>query len=247
MTCSFAWLGLPVNASGQGSGVDKLLLFVHLLMFALFTGWFIYFVYVVIRYNKKRHPKADYHGVRGHLSTYLEGGVALIEAALLLLLALPVWSRTVEHFPDKKDSTVIHVIGQQFQWNVWYPAANGEFVKADPAWVTPSNPMGFDTNDVNFKGNFLVNGEFTVPVGKPVLVYLSSLDVIHSFACRPMRAMQDAIPGMMIPLHFTPQETGTYLVNCAQLCGSGHYTMKATLHVVSPAEYQAWYAKGGKL
>jgi cytochrome c oxidase subunit 2 len=51
---------------------------------------------------------------------------------------------------------------------------------------------------------------------------------------------------MVIPLHFTPKLPGTYLINCAQLCGSGHYSMRATLKVVSDADYQKWVASKSK-
>ena len=58
--------------------------------------------------------------------------------------------------------------------------------------------------------------------------------------------MQDAIPGMSIPLHFTPAELGTYQINCAQLCGSGHYSMRGTVKVVPQAEYDKWVAEKTK-
>jgi len=232
-----------MNASGQGAGVDHLILGVHILMFALFAGWLSYFIYVLVRFNKKRNPKADYTGVTNHASTWVEGIVALIEAALLVGLALPLWSKTVDQFPSKDTATVIHVIAQQFQWNAWYPGTNGVFVKADRKLVAGDNPFGFDKTDPAYKYNFVVGkADFVLPVGKPVIAYISSLDVIHSFACRPMRAMQDAIPGMMVPLHFTPEKTGTYLINCAQLCGAGHYAMRGTIKIVSPEDYQKWVA-----
>lgn len=242
MNISLAFLGLPINASAQGADVDRLIIAVHGLMVVLFVGWFSYFLYVLFRFNKKRNPKADYKGVTGHASTYVEGLVALIEAGLLVGLALPVWSRTVDHFPGEKESTVIRLVAQQFRWNGWYPGTNGVFVKADPKLMTGENPFGFEKTDPNFKSNFVIPTDLVVPSGKPVIAYISSLDVIHSFACRPLRAMQDAIPGMVIPVHFTPKLTGTYLINCAQLCGSGHYTMRGTIKVVTPEEYQKWVA-----
>jgi cytochrome c oxidase subunit 2 len=237
----FAYLGLPINASAQ-EDVDRLILFVHILMFALFVGWFIYFVSVLIRCNKKRNPKADYKGFTGHVSSYIEGIVALIEAVLLIGLALPVWSRTVAQFPNEKDSTVIHLIAKQFQWNAWYPSPEGKFVKADPKFVTGDDPFGFDKSDPNFKNNFVVPTDFKLPVGKPVIAYISSQDVIHSFSCRPLRTMQDAIPGMVFPAHFTPMKIGTYMINCAQLCGSGHSAMRGTIQIVSEEDYKKWIA-----
>ena len=75
---------------------------------------------------------------------------------------------------------------------------------------------------------------------------ITSLDVIHSFAIRPMRVTQDAIPGMMIPIHFKPIRTGTNMINCVQLCGNSHYAMKGTLAVVSPEQFDAWLKSKSK-
>ena len=55
-----------------------------------------------------------------------------------------------------------------------------------------------------------------------------------------MRIAQDAIPGPIIPMWFKPIKPGTYEMVCGQLCGLGHYSMKGTLVVDTPADYQAW-------
>jgi cytochrome c oxidase subunit 2 len=233
---------MPIDASGTGAGVDRLIIFVHALMGALFIGWVGYFIYVLFRFHKSRNPKADYKGVTNHASSYLEGVVALIEAVLLIGFAIPIWAHAVDQFPNAKDSTVIKVIAQQFQWNGWYPDTNGVFAAASQKFVSGDNPFGLDKDDPHYKSNFIVSKDLVVPVDKPVIAYISSLDVIHCFAVRPMRVTQDAIPGMVIPAHFTPVKTGTYMINCAQLCGAGHYTMKGTVKVVSADDYAKWVA-----
>jgi cytochrome c oxidase subunit 2 len=234
---------MPPDLSGQGAGVDRLIYLVHYLMGALFVGWVGYFFYVLFRFHKSRNPKADYHGVQHHASTWLEGAVAIVEGVLLLGFAIPLWAKAVEKFPGEKDSTVIRVIAQQFQWNGWYPNASNVFVKADRKLVSGENPFGWDKSDPNFKSNFRVLGELVVPVHKPVICYVSSLDVIHCFAIRPMRVTQDAIPGMSVPAWFQPEKEGTYQINCAQLCGNGHYAMRGTVKVVSQKDYDTWSAK----
>jgi cytochrome c oxidase subunit 2 len=233
-------LGISQNASADKGQVDQLIFFVHILMVTLFVGWFCYFMLVMFKFNKKRNPKADYVGVKSHLSSGIEGAVALIEAALLIGLAIPIWAKTVESFPKGPDVVNIKVIGQQFQWNAWYPGTNGVFVKQDEKLASGTNPFGFDTNDAHYKENFVVSKDIYVPVNKPVVAYVSSLDVIHSFAIRPMRVTQDAVPGMSIPAWFKPVKEGSYLINCAQLCGSSHYAMRGYLHVVSQVEYDKW-------
>jgi len=80
-----------------------------------------------------------------------------------------------------------------------------------------------------------------LPVNKPAILYISSMDVIHSFKVFPMRVNQDAIPGMSIPVHFKPTRVGTYPINCAQLCGVGHASMKGTLRVLSQVDFNTWF------
>jgi len=236
-------LGLPIDASGQGAGIDDLNIYVHILMFALFVGWLAYFIYVIFRFQKKNHPKADYIGARSHASTYLEGAVALVEGVLLIGFAIPLWAGAVRDFPSEKDSTVINLVAKQFQWTGWYPGTNGMFVKADQKFFSGDNIFGWDKNDPNYKANFTATTDLVVPVNKPVIAYISSQDVIHCFAVKPMRVTQDAIPGMRIPAWFKPVKEGTYMINCAQLCGNGHYSMRGTIKVVSQSEYDAWVAK----
>src|SRR6478609_10825699 len=129
-------LGLPPLASEHGADVDKLILYVHWLMAALFVGWLAYFLYVIFRFRRSRHPKADYTGVTSHATSWIEGAVALVEAILLLGFAVPLWSKAVDRFPSEKESTVIRVMAQQFLWNARYPGADGEFGKADLKFVS---------------------------------------------------------------------------------------------------------------
>jgi cytochrome c oxidase subunit 2 len=238
------YLGLPVDVSGQGAGVDDLIFWVHLLMAILFVAWIAYFFLVLIKFNKKANPKADYVGVQSHASTYAEILVAIIEGALLIGLAIPLWAHAVDEFPKGKDVTTVKVIAEQFLWNAWYPGTNGVFVNQDMKFVTSDNPYGFDKKDPNYKYNFTISrADIWVPVDKPVIFNITSKDVIHCFTIKVMRVTQDAIPGMSIPAWFKPVVKGTYQINCAQLCGIGHYAMRGTLKVVSQEEYNAWIAK----
>lgn len=234
-------LGLPVLASQQGRQVDDLIIYVHWLMFVLFVGWLSYFAYALFRFNRKRHPKADYFGVRNHASNYIEVAVALVEALLLVGLAVPLWAKAVDKFPAAKDSTVIQIVAQQFAWNVRYPGKDGVFGKQDMRWVTPDNVFGVDPNDPHGKDDIQTLNMVHVVVNKPVIIYISSKDVIHSFKCIAMRVTQDAIPGMRVPIHFTPTKQGIYQINCAQLCGNGHSGMTGgRLIVQSQAAFDKW-------
>src|SRR6266513_3019990 len=90
------------------------------------------------------------------------------------------------------------------------------------------------------KDDIVVPGELHVPLNRSVIIELSSKDVIHNFCLPHMRIAQDAIPGSIIPMWFKPIKTGTYEVICGQLCGLGHYSMKGSVVVDTPEDYQAW-------
>ncbi len=235
------FLNLPVVASENGLGVDKLIVYIHWLMIALFIGWLAYFAFVLYRFHRKRNPKGDYQGVKNHASSYLELTVAGIEACLLIFVALPLWRAHAGEFPKEGESTVVQVVAQQFAWNFRYPGADGVFGKQDMKLVTPENIFGIDPNDPAGKDDVSVLNEFHAPVNKPVIAYISSKDVIHSFRVMAMRVTQDAIPGMRIPIWFKPTKEGRYQVHCAQLCGNGHAAMASGLLVVEDAkQFDSW-------
>ena len=79
-----------------------------------------------------------------------------------------------------------------------------------------------------------------LPVGRPVIVDVASKDVIHNLALVPMRAAQDATPGVKSHMWFKPTKEGTWDIICGQLCGPGHAQMKAILEVVPAADYDTW-------
>jgi cytochrome c oxidase subunit 2 len=238
-------LGLPPLASEHGGEVDKLILYVHLVMGALFVGWLAFFIYTLFRFRQSRNPKASYSGVTSHASTWIELAVAFVEAVLLIGFAVPLWAKVADKFPAEKDSTVIRIVAEQFFWNALYAGADGIFGKQDLSLVTAANPLGVDKNDPNAKDDFVsfVRGDVVVPVNKPVIAHVTSKDVIHSFKVNPLRITQDAIPGLSIPVHFTPTREGNYLINCAQLCGNSHAVMKGYVRVVSQEKYDQWAAE----
>ncbi len=138
------FLGLPIDASAQGPGIDNLLVMVHWLMFVLFIGWLSYFIFILIRFRQSRSPNADYHGVKGHFSSYVEVGVALTEVVLLVGFAFPVWATRVNKIPDEKDATLVRMVAEQFAWNVHYPGPDGIFGRSDINLVSSDNPLGLD-------------------------------------------------------------------------------------------------------
>src|SRR5437763_77567 len=167
-------LGLPILASEHGKDVDNLIIYVHWLMIVLFVGWLAYFAYALFRFHHSRNPKADYVGVKNHASNYIEGAVAIVEGVLLIGIAVPLWAKAVDKVPKESESTVIQVVGKQFNWNARYAGKDGAFGKQDMRFVKSDNIFGVDPSDPRGKDDVQVPNEFHVTVNKPVICYISS-------------------------------------------------------------------------
>ena len=111
-------------------------------MAALFVGWSAFFIYVLVRFRRGRHPVADHEGVKSGISTHLEFAVVLIEAVLLVGFAIPRWAKRVNQCPETKDAILVHAIGQQFNWNYHLPGPDGQFGRRDIGLLSNSNQLG---------------------------------------------------------------------------------------------------------
>lgn len=234
------WFGITQNASEHGGLVDHMLGFVHWFMLFLFIGWSIFLIIAFTKFRQSKNPKADYHGVRGHASTHIEIGVVIVEAILLLGFAFPLWSRQADDFPTSPDTIKMRALGEKFLWNFQYPGSDLMLSTWDPRLITPANQVGRDLQDPNGKDDFVNPGTMKLPVNRPVIVDVASKDVIHNLAIVPMRAAQDACPGVKSHMWFKPVRTGTWDIICGQLCGPGHAQMKAVLEVVEGPEFDEW-------
>lgn len=234
------WLGMPVAASAHAAEADRIMVLVHWLIVALFVGWGLFFTYVLIRFRRSRNPRASYTGARGRYATVVEVGVLAAEIVLLAFFSIPFWSTNVDALPPERESTIVRVVAEQFSWNVHYPGPDGEFGHTDITLVDPDNPLGLDRRDPAAMDDITTINQMNLPVGRPVIIYLSSKDVIHSLGMPQMRVKQDAIPGIMQPVWFTPTETGRWEIVCSQLCGLAHYRMKATYTIQTEEQYAEW-------
>ena len=230
----------PIQASTHAAEVDQMTVLVHWLMLVLFVGWGLFFVFVLIRFSRSMNPKASYTGAKGKISKGLEVAVALIEVVLLVFYAIPAWAKRVKAFPSETEAVVVRVVAEQFAWNIHYPGPDGKFGRTDIKLVSADNPLGLDRKDPDAKDDITTINQLNLPTDRPVLVHLSSKDVIHSFGLYEMRVKQDAIPGMSIPVWFIPNRVGEYEIACSQLCGLGHYRMRGEYHVVDQAAWQLW-------
>lgn len=235
------YLGMPADISTHGHEIDFMMGLVHWLMLALFLVWAPYFIYTLYRFRASNNPTASYEGSKSKWSSYLEGGVVLAEAVLLVGFAIPVWGELKHDFPPEEKAIEVNVVAEQFNWNIHYPGPDGVFGERDPELVNvQTNPLGLNPEDPAAQDDITTINELHLPVNRPVIVNLTSKDVVHSFFLPALRIKQDVIPGLEIPVWFKPTETGEFEIACAQLCGNSHYRMQGYLTIHSPEDFEAW-------
>jgi cytochrome c oxidase subunit 2 len=248
---------MPLDASTHGAQLDSMNALVHWLMAVLFIGWGLYFIYVLFRFRSGRNPEASYEGSKSHFSTWIEVGVVLVEAIILIGFAIPAWARWVAPHAEEASPLEIRVVGEQFAWNIHYPGTDGVFGRRDPYRVAGgTNPLGLDSEDPASHDDIVSVNQLHLPVNRPITVLLSTKDVIHSFFLPVMRVKQDAIPGQEIPVRFTAKmatppelsfpacaaEKTCWEIACSQLCGLGHYRMRGFLTVHEDGGFEDWLA-----
>ncbi len=147
--------------------------------------------------------------MRGHATTHIEIGVVIVEAILLLGFAFPLWARAAPMtIPTGADVLKMRAVGEKFVWNFQYPGLDGTLGGMSLKYidVATRNVIGRDMKDPNGKDDFVKGGTMTIPVGRPVIVDVTSKDVIHNLCLTPMRMAQDATPGVRGPLLVQPDQ-----------------------------------------
>ena len=213
----------PVNASSYGGQVDSLFYVILYITGAVFVLVEAALLVFLVRYRQRSGRKATY--VEG--STKAEIIWTSIPAVILVSLALfsqPLWSKIKNADTYPKDASRLAIEAKQFEWRVTYPG--------------PDGTLGTD-DDVMKKD------ELHLVVNRDYVIDLTSRDVVHSFFIPAFRVKQDAVPGMHIYLWVRPTRAGTYELACSELCGIGHYRMRAVVVVHTPQGYAAWLASQG--
>jgi cytochrome c oxidase subunit 2 len=227
----------PAGASAQSSMFD------HEFRVALWVlgGMFIA-GHLILAYVLSKTPREVGSSSRGSWRLEITWTIAI--AAIFFWLNISgehLWSSMT--MPEKQRGQIhLEVTGAQFQWYFRYPGADGVFGRTDlQKFARPDegNPLGIDPSDQAGRDD-IVSTSMIVPVGNMVQLQLRAQDVVHSLFIPAMRLKQDTVPGMDIHSHFTPTKTGVYEIACAELCGIGHYRMRALVRVVTEEEFGKW-------
>jgi cytochrome c oxidase subunit II len=178
------------------------------------------------------------------------GAMGLVIAALLLVgtevLALgafgtKAWA-SIYFTPPSDNAMPVQVQAGQFAFYFRYPGPDGKFGPIHPDLINEAsqNFYGLDVDHDADSKDDMVTAEMAIPVNREIHLLMHSKDLGHSFFVRELRVQQDFVPGLDLSLHFTATKTGKFEIVCTQLCGLGHYNMKAYLEVLSPEDFDNW-------
>jgi len=189
-------------------------------------------------------------GRNGVLKNFPGGAKYLVVAAVLLVgaeaialgaMGTKAWGK-VYFEPASADALQIQAQAGQFAFYFRYAGPDGKFGVLHPEKIDEgnSNFFGLDPeNDIPARDD-ITSAELVIPANKEVHLMLHAKDVGHSFYVRELRIQQDFVPGLDLSLHFTATKVGKYEIVCTQLCGLGHYNMKAYLNVLSQDDFDKW-------
>jgi cytochrome c oxidase subunit 2 len=167
-----------------------------------------------------------------------------IEILTLTFVGSKVWADVYQSPPDP-NSLVVDVQAEQFAFYFRYAGGDGKFGGTHPELMDEASGNFFGLDPAHDTGarDDIVTPSLVIPVNRPILLNMHAKDVNHSFYVPELRIQQDFVPGLVIPLHFTATKTGKFEIVCTQLCGLGHYNMRAYVEVVPPERYQQWLQK----
>ena len=209
---------MPVEASAQAVDIDWMWNLEVVAISFLFSLIVVPLVYSLIVFRRKKGDTTDAEHMEGN--TKLEITWTIIPLFVVLAYAYLGAVNLAETRRVDPEAAVVKVTGLQWSWTFEYPSVNGLSIVSD---------------------------ELHLPVGKQVLLRMTSNDVIHSFWVPEFRVKQDLVPGRITELRITPTLEGNYKVRCAELCGTSHAFMEKPVIVSSQADYDAWIAKQAEL
>jgi cytochrome c oxidase subunit II len=215
--------GLPRDASVDGHRVDSLIHFTIVataLIFVLVGGVLL----VSLIRHRRSHPAVYNPGSKasvGLLAAFVAVVAVAVDGSLFVHTLIDIerffWNFSAA---EKRPETLrIEVQAHQWAWAARYPGPDGKF---------------------NTPDDIVTLNDIRVPVGAPVLIQLSAVDVIHSMYFPNFRVKRDAVPGEITELTFEARTPGEFEIACAQHCGPNHYKMRGILTVLPQEGYRDW-------
>jgi cytochrome c oxidase subunit 2 len=234
----------PENISTFGHELDNLFAIIYWVSVAIFFLTFGVMGYFLVKYRYRKEARGyNYHG-----NNLVEITWTILPTILFASIGLysdDIWERTKYSSRLPQADVKVLVMGKQYGWQFLYPGADGKFGRNAYTdrdncrkLISMTNPFGIDSSD-----DFTTENQFKVPVNANIVFHGSSQDVLHSFFLPHARVKQDVVPGTWMNIWCNLFKTGKYELACAELCGGGHYSMRAEYEVLSKSAYEQWVDK----
>jgi cytochrome c oxidase subunit II len=205
------------------------LVLVIITLITLFVGGLL--IWVVVRYNAKRHPVPN----QTSHNTFLEVAWTVIPILILVIIAIPSFRLVYYEDRAQDPALTVKVVGHQWYWEYQYPD-NGNIDFS--SYIVPDDQL--KPGQLRL---LTVDNDLVVPAGKDIRVLTTSSDVIHSFFVPSLGVQRYAIPGRVIETWFRADRPGIYIGECNQICGTNHSRMPIVVRAVTPEEFTAWLAQ----
>lgn len=193
-------------ASAHGGTLDSLF---NVTLF--FTGIVFVLTHIALfwfsfKYRYKEGRKALFISHDNRLEIWWTAIPAIV-MAVLVVRGLNAWNTVMADISEGEEYTEIEATGQQFNWIIRYPGADGKLGARDYKLTTANNQIGQDFKDPKNWDDMVPGQELYLPVGKKVRVRIIAKDVLHNFYLPHFRVKMDAVPGMPTYFVFTPTKT----------------------------------------
>jgi cytochrome c oxidase subunit 2 len=241
----FAQHWLPLLASTQGASIDHQFTLNLIVLGVVFIATQFALGLFVWKFRDRGQQRRNTQTTDARLRTEF---IWMAIAAVLFLgtnfIGATLWADRIQGHSTSKGAVQVEVDAVQFRWYFRYPGPDGKFGRTRPELQDASegNPLGIDRSDPNSKDDMVTTSLF-LPADRDADLTLRAQDVIHSFFVPAFRVKQDAVPGQVISIHFTPTRAGEYDIACAELCGLGHYKMNAKLKVLPESQFTDWQTR----
>ena len=205
-------IGPPTPQTDSGQTISQIYWVVFIICAIVFVGVETSLILFVIRFRRRRGTPPDAEGPQIHGNTRLEIIWTIIPALILLAIAVFVFARipAVRANTNVTEPLRVRVEAHQFYWQ----------------YVYPNGAISLD--------------DLYLPVGRTVSLEITTKDVNHSWWVPPLTGKMDAIAGQTNILHFKPEKTGTWVGQCAELCGVQHAVMYTRVTVLDSGAYESW-------
>lgn len=196
------------SASIHGKTLDGLFNLTLVFTGIVFVGAHIALFWFAYKYRYREGRKAVFLVHDNRLEIWWTAVPAVV-MTLLVVRGLNAWNEVMGDVREGEDYMEIEATGQQFNWIIRYPGADGKLGARDYKLTTSNNSLGQDFTDSKNWDDLTPGQELYLPVGKKVRVRITAKDVLHNFYLPHFRVKMDAVPGMPTYFIFTPIKTTT--------------------------------------